>query len=89
MNAGLGEEIGQTSRSAIEAMKAQPLMLAVLLLNVILMGFIFFAVQKARDYEAQTRASMVDLLSKCFANKSNFTLQSDESKPAQVDPMEQ
>ena len=66
MNPGLSEEAGETARSAIGALTSQPMMLGVLLLNVIIVGFIFFGVQKARDYEVQTRTELTRLLTACL-----------------------
>lgn len=76
MNPGLSEEVGTTARVAIEAMKAQPLMLAVLVLNAMVMTFVFLGIRGTRDAEVETRKAMLaqiahstELLSGCIVPK--------------------
>lgn len=63
---GIGEEIGKTSRSAIDAMRAQPFMLAVLILNALIFGAVSLSVYSERTYEAQAREQLTQLLSLCL-----------------------
>jgi len=72
MSPGVSEEAGQTARSFIEVMKTQPATLAMILSNVAMLIFIFYALHAGaqfRDsmiktnFEQQIR--MAELLSKC------------------------
>jgi len=72
MNPGLSEEAGQTARGFIDAMKSQPATLALIVGNVAMLVFLFYALHAAaqfRDsmiktnFEQQIR--MAEILSKC------------------------
>jgi hypothetical protein len=49
MNPGAPEEIGQTARSFIDALKGQPATLAMAVVNFALLAFIFYALQRAAE----------------------------------------
>lgn len=72
MNPGPAEEIGSTARGLIDALKAQPAVLALSLAQIAMLLFLFYAMHAA----AQFRDTMIkgqleesrhvnDLLSKC------------------------
>jgi len=42
MNPGPSEEAGQTARSFIDAMKTQPALLAMVIANILILGFVYF-----------------------------------------------
>lgn len=73
MNPGVGEEVGQTARSFIEVMKSQPATLALIVANIAMLVFLFYALSRAatfRDdllknqFEYQKHVS--ELLSRCI-----------------------
>ena len=43
MSPGISEEAGQTTRSLIDAMKAQPALLAMVIANIMMLVFIYYA----------------------------------------------
>jgi len=50
MNPGLSDEAGQTARGFIDAMKTQPALLAMIVANIALLIFMFYALRTAADY---------------------------------------
>jgi len=73
MNPGLPEEGGKVAVTAIDAMRSQPLMLAVLILNALIFGFVYFGVREQRTQQADLFKQLLDqnhqmseLLSKCI-----------------------
>ena len=86
------EEAGKLAGGVVEALKTQPLGLIMLIVNVLLIGLLFYvAVVSSRTrerevnliYQAQQRVQ--DLLAHCVVTgpKQTFRLQSDEEKPAE------
>lgn len=72
MNPGISEEAGQTARSVIEALKAQPAVLALTLAQVAMLIFLFYALSKAAGFRDSLLKVQFDyqrevsqLLSKC------------------------
>lgn len=49
MNPGVAEEVGQTARSAIEGLKSTPVVLAMLILNVVLFGMVFYETHQSAE----------------------------------------
>jgi hypothetical protein len=49
MTPGPAEEVGQTARSFIDALKGQPATLAMAVVNFALLAFIFYALQRAAE----------------------------------------
>ena len=73
MNPGIGEEAGQTARTFIEALKQQPATLALIVANMAMLVFMFYALSKGAEFrdtllksqfEYQHRVS--ELLAKCI-----------------------
>lgn len=50
MNPGVSDEAGQTARSLIDAMKSQPALLAMILANICLLVFMFYAFRSSAEY---------------------------------------
>jgi hypothetical protein len=50
MNPGVTEEVGQTTRSFIDALKSQPATLALILANGAMLVFMFYALNKAGQF---------------------------------------
>jgi hypothetical protein len=67
MTPGVAEEAGQTARSFIDALKTQPAVLALIISNLLLLGFMFYALRAG----AQFRQDMI---------KDNFTYQREISQ---------
>jgi hypothetical protein len=72
MNPGLGEEAGATARGLIEALKAQPAVLALTVANIGMMVFIFYALHSAAAFRDTTlkansdyQREVTQLLAKC------------------------
>jgi hypothetical protein len=72
MNPGIGEEAGQTARSFIDALKHQPAMLALIVANIGMLVFMFYALAKAAEFrdgmlrgQLDYQKYVTDLLSKC------------------------
>lgn len=59
----LPQEGAKVATSIVDALKAQPLVLAVIVLNVIIFGAIVFAVRDQRDHE---HTIMKTILEKCL-----------------------
>lgn len=50
MNPGLGEEVGHVAGSIVDALKAQPAVLALTVANIGMMVFIFYALHSAATF---------------------------------------
>ena len=46
MNPGPVEEAGQTARGVVDALKSQPLILVLLLVNMVFIAFLWFAIHE-------------------------------------------
>lgn len=68
MSPGPTEEAGKVATTAIEALKSQPVCLALLLGWLMTSGFSFFALQRERD---RTHEENVAMIERCFPIKSN------------------
>jgi Tfp pilus assembly protein PilV len=60
MNPGPSEEIGQTARSFFEVMKGQPALLALVIANMALLGFMYYALQSAAASRNQLVTQILD-----------------------------
>jgi hypothetical protein len=72
MNPGIGEEAGQTARSFIDALKQQPAVLALIVANIAMLVFMFYALAKAAEFrhtmidgQLDYQKHVTELLSKC------------------------
>lgn len=72
MNPGPVEEVGQTARGLIDALKAQPAVLALSLAVIVMLLFQFYALSKAGEFRDTMIKGQLDyqkhvneLLSKC------------------------
>lgn len=96
MNPGPVEEVGATARSFIDALKQQPATLALIVANIAMLVFMFYALAQAgefrdsllkQQFEYQHRTA--ELLARCVipgtANQS-FRLQGDESTIVPLPP---
>jgi hypothetical protein len=92
VNPGIGEEAGQTARTFIDALKAQPATLALIVANIAMLVFMFYALAKAAEFrdgmlkgQFEYQKYVTDLLSKCVVpTDGRFRLQSDESVPIEL-----
>lgn len=82
MNPGsIQEEAGQTARGLIDALKAQPAVLALSLAQIAMLLFIFYALSKAAEFrdtminkQHDYAVEVTKLLSKCVVpDKSTWT----------------
>jgi hypothetical protein len=60
MNPTLPEEAGQTARGLIDALKAQPAVLALVIVNFAMLLFIFYALQGAASFRERMFAQVID-----------------------------
>lgn len=72
MNPGPVEEGGKVATALIESMKTQPLTLAVLLFNIIVVGLVFFSGREFRALNERVistlladQKTMVEMISRC------------------------
>jgi len=80
MNPGPVEEVGQTARGLIDALKRQPSLLALMISNIGMLVFMFYALHAAaqfrdsiiaRQFELQRHFN--DILSRCVVPAPNRT----------------
>jgi hypothetical protein len=84
------EEAGKAAASFMDSLKSQPLSLALVVMNMALLGLIYFALVKQADVRSRDLASIHTLLSQCISgNRSNttFGLQSDETETVPLPPL--
>jgi len=69
---GIPEEAGQTARSALDVFREQPFMLAMVLINIALLGYLYYeSVQAHQDRRREiellydNRKFVGDLLARC------------------------
>lgn len=67
MNPGLTEEGGQTARSVVDALKTQPLVLVLLLINLVFIIWMAWAVHEGSTRKDKLVSDMVALLAACPA----------------------
>lgn len=73
MNPSAPEEVGQTARSFIDVMKNEPIALSLCLMNVLLLGFLYYTGVVAHDERKletqlmyENRSEMAKLLAQCY-----------------------
>jgi hypothetical protein len=62
MSPGPVEEAGQTARSFIEALRQQPATLALIIANISLLVFIFYALAKGAEFRDQSLKNQFELM---------------------------
>ena len=91
MNAGITEEAGLSARSAIDALKSTPVVLALVIFNIVYMSL--GAWQAVADRTRQTEMvkawaaehrDTTTLLARCIVPPAGMKLQSDDSKPVEL-----
>jgi hypothetical protein len=72
----LPQEAGKVASSIVDAMKSQPMVLAVLLFNALILGIILWGVKDNRTHQQEVMKSIlsqndkfIDLLTKCLAGQ--------------------
>src|SRR5262245_613433 len=93
------DEAGKVATSVVDALKAQPLALTMLIMNIMLVALLTYvawvgAHTREREvnliYQSQTKVQ--ELLARCFLppqtqqSGRNYRVQSDEEKPVQLPP---
>lgn len=88
MNPGPVEESAKVAGGIVEALKAQPLSLALVVMNLALLGLLYYIGEKTsatREREVnllyENQQHIAEVLSHCIVPPSGPKLQSDESKP--------
>lgn len=89
MNPGLSEEAGKVASGIVEALKAQPAVLALTVANIGMMVFIFYALHGAANFRDQMLSQMYEerkqvneLLAKCVVPKQGeLKWHGEEEKP--------
>lgn len=67
MNPGPVDEAGRTARSVVTALKAQPMVLGLLLINVLFMILVFVNVRENQRRADEMVREMAQLLAQCPA----------------------
>jgi uncharacterized membrane protein affecting hemolysin expression len=67
MNPGAAEEAGRTASSLIEALRAQPVMLVLVLLQCITLGALLYSSNQRQKATSRQFDSLHQLLDKCLA----------------------
>jgi hypothetical protein len=62
MNPGPTEEAGQTARSIIDALRQQPATLALIIANIALLIFIFYALNKGAEFRDVSLKNQFELM---------------------------
>jgi hypothetical protein len=60
MNPGVVEEVGKVATGIVEAMKNQPLMIAVLVLNAMIFYFVFTSISARREQDHKIMTTLLD-----------------------------
>jgi hypothetical protein len=60
MNPGIPEEAGATARSLIDGLRAQPAVLALVVINFGMLLFLFYALQGAAQFRERMFAQVID-----------------------------
>lgn len=97
MNPGAFEEIGNTTRTFITAMKDHPAVLVLALCNMALIVFMYFALSAAAGFRTDLikqsfdyQKQVAELLARCVMGpRSEMKLQSDELSPVELVPLPQ
>jgi hypothetical protein len=96
MNPGVSEEAGKAVVGIIDGLKAQPAVLALTVLMVGMMVFMFYALSGAASFrttmlvqQAEYQKFVTELLSRCVVPRggADFRVQSDESKIVPLPPL--
>ena len=67
MNPSVPEEAGQTARTMINALGANPLVLVVLMINIVFIAFLWFTIRELATRKDSMIADMIHLLAACPA----------------------
>jgi hypothetical protein len=95
VNPGPLEEAGATARGIVDALKAQPAVLALTLANMALLIFIYYALHSGAQFREKLVDQVLDNSNSIHAMLQQrsvacpdptFRLQSDESKPVELPP---
>lgn len=65
MNPGLSEEAGRTSRHIVAAFRDQPLVLALLLINILFLGLVAWGVRDARQQQNAMISNLIEKVAAC------------------------
>lgn len=65
MSPGPSEEAGKVAIGVIEALRAQPALLLLIIFNALFLAAVFFAVRDQRHYQHELMSTMLQALSKC------------------------
>jgi hypothetical protein len=86
MNPGVSEEAGKVASNAIDALKNQPLILALVLMQVLTIAAILYNAIHRQNAVDKQFAQVFELLQTCLKQASpvNFKLQSDEAVPIEL-----
>jgi hypothetical protein len=95
MNPGVSEEAGKVASGIVDALKAQPAVLALTIGNIALLIFVFYALHGAAEFrelllkqQHEYQREVAQMLAKCvIPGPQGFRLQSDESHPVQLPPL--
>jgi hypothetical protein len=95
MNPGVSEEAGKAVVGIIDGLKAQPAVLALTVILIGLLVFMFYALHAAAGFrnmlqvqQAEYQKYVTEILSRCVVPRgADFRVQSDESKIVPLPPL--
>lgn len=90
--AGPIEETGKVATGVIDALKSQPMTLAIMIFNVAIFALVYFSAQNLRASQneivhklIEQNAKAQELLSKCIVPHTNYLRNDDPEHPAKPD----
>lgn len=69
MSPGPSEEAGKVAIGVIEALRTQPGLLLVVLVNLLFMAAVFWSVRDQRHYQHEIMTALVQALAKCSGDR--------------------
>lgn len=66
MNPGPAEEAGKVATGLVDAMRTQPLLLFLMVMNLVVFAAVFWSIREERQMEFEISKINIDLLSKCL-----------------------
>jgi hypothetical protein len=81
MNPGVGEEVGKVASGAIDALKNQPLILALVLMQLLTIGAILYNAIHRQNAVDKQFAQVFELLQTCLKQTVGFNLPLREDLP--------
>lgn len=66
MSPGPAEDAGKVATGIVDAMRTQPLLLFLMVMNLVVFAAVFWSIREERQMQFEVSKMSVDLLTKCF-----------------------